>query len=196
MGEFRDAARTRRKIMEAARDEFAERGFAGARIESIARRAGVAKQLLYHYFPGKEALFEATLADKFQQQRPATAAGDGPAALFRERFRRACEDPVWVRFLTWEAAENREGEGLIAETARREAMDRQAAAFRARQAAGDLPDDMPTEMLQLAVYALTTYPVAYAQLTELVTGRNPQDPQFQADWTAFLSLLAERLARK
>ncbi len=60
MGDLRDAARTRQKIMEAARDEFAARGFAGARVEAIARRAGLSKQLLYHYFANKEALIGHT----------------------------------------------------------------------------------------------------------------------------------------
>ncbi len=55
MGKLRDAARgrARKKIMEAARKEFAALGFAGARTESIARRAGLSNQLLYHYFASK-----------------------------------------------------------------------------------------------------------------------------------------------
>jgi AcrR family transcriptional regulator len=43
--------------MEAALDLFAEHGLAGARLEDIAKRAGVSKGTIYLYFPNKEALF-------------------------------------------------------------------------------------------------------------------------------------------
>lgn len=195
MGELRDAERTRKKIMQAARDEFAARGFAGARIESIAQRAGLSKQLLYHYFASKAALFEETLESKYQQHHAATPLVEGPGAVFVQRFRAAFRDPVWIRFLTWEAAEHEAVGRITAEAARREAIARQAAVIAERQASGDLPADLPADLLQLAVYALAVYPVAFAQSTEMITGRSPEDPEFQAQWAAFLEQLAARLAR-
>ncbi len=45
-------------ILEAAAAEFAERGFDGARVDAIARRAGVNKALIYYYFDNKEALLD------------------------------------------------------------------------------------------------------------------------------------------
>ena len=80
MGKLRDAARTRKKIMEAAREEFAALGFAGARLESIARRASLSKQLLYHYFASKAVLFEETLQSKYDQHRAAVTEYEGPGA--------------------------------------------------------------------------------------------------------------------
>lgn len=193
MGEVRDAARTRAKILAAARDEFAARGFAGARVESIAKRAGLTKQLIYHYFPGKEALFEETLETKYQQRRATLPEEDGPGELFRQRFRFAFEDPVWMRFLTWEAAEHAETGRITAEASRRASVERLAKAIADRQARGELPADLPTDMIQLALYALTIYPLAFAQTTEMVTGRSPDDPEFQVAWSAFLDELARRL---
>src|SRR5574340_490300 len=46
-----------RQIIEAALQEFGDRGLAAARLEDIARRAGVSKGTIYLYFPNKEALF-------------------------------------------------------------------------------------------------------------------------------------------
>jgi len=46
-----------RQILEAALDVFAERGLAEARLEDIARRAGLSKGTIYLYFPNKEELF-------------------------------------------------------------------------------------------------------------------------------------------
>lgn len=49
------------QIIEAAFAEFAEKGYAAARLEDVARRIGVTKGTIYHYFPGKEDLFKAMI---------------------------------------------------------------------------------------------------------------------------------------
>ncbi len=45
------------ELIEAAIEVFAEKGFTAARLEDVARRAGVSKGTAYLYFPNKEALF-------------------------------------------------------------------------------------------------------------------------------------------
>jgi TetR/AcrR family transcriptional regulator len=52
---------TRTVILNAAEHIFAERGLAGARIDAIARAAGVNKALIYYYFKGKDALYLAVV---------------------------------------------------------------------------------------------------------------------------------------
>ncbi|QIB35536.1 TetR/AcrR family transcriptional regulator [Ancylobacter pratisalsi] len=59
----RDPADRRRAILDAALVVFAERGFAGARMQDVATRAGVAKGTLYLYFKAKEALFEGLVRE-------------------------------------------------------------------------------------------------------------------------------------
>ena len=49
------------RIAAAAKQEFAKRGFAGARVDRIARAAGVNKQLLFYYFQSKRGLFQAAV---------------------------------------------------------------------------------------------------------------------------------------
>jgi AcrR family transcriptional regulator len=53
----RDPAATIKRIMAAAREEFGLNGFDGAKMEHIARRAGVSKQLVYIYFKSKDELY-------------------------------------------------------------------------------------------------------------------------------------------
>ena len=53
---------TRERIMAAAKDEFTEYGFAGARLNRIAATARASKERLYSYFASKEQLFEAVVA--------------------------------------------------------------------------------------------------------------------------------------
>jgi TetR/AcrR family transcriptional regulator len=57
----RDPEATRRKLLEAARHEFAKHGLTGATVDDIVSRAGVNKQLVYHYFGDKDSLYLAVL---------------------------------------------------------------------------------------------------------------------------------------
>ena len=65
----RDPAATRKKLLRAARREFAASGLAGARVDEIAARAGVNKQLVYHYFGDKSALYLAVLEWVYEEIR-------------------------------------------------------------------------------------------------------------------------------
>jgi AcrR family transcriptional regulator len=65
----RDADRSQSTILAAARDEFAEYGLGGARMDRIAERAGLNKRLIYYYFSDKEALFQAVLEQAYRDIR-------------------------------------------------------------------------------------------------------------------------------
>jgi AcrR family transcriptional regulator len=66
---LRDADRSQNTILNAAKDEFAEHGLAGARMERIATRAGLNKRLIYYYFEDKEKLFQAVLEQAYMHIR-------------------------------------------------------------------------------------------------------------------------------
>lgn len=70
-------------ILAAAEREFAAAGLAGARIERIAERAGVNKQLLFHYFQSKTGLFTAVLHAVLARHEPAETGSDDPASALR-----------------------------------------------------------------------------------------------------------------
>ena len=67
----RDPERTSAAILAASVKEFTEKGYEGARIDNIARRAGVNKRMLYHYFGNKEALYVAVLEGTYTAIRSA-----------------------------------------------------------------------------------------------------------------------------
>jgi len=74
-----DQTERRRQILQAALTEFANKGFKGATIKSIAEAAKLqSPTLIYWYFPTKEALFQAVLED----QSPLMQATADPTALF------------------------------------------------------------------------------------------------------------------
>lgn len=56
-------------LLEAAREVFAAHGLEGARVDDIARRAGVNKQLVYHYFDSKDGLYAAVLEHVYGEIR-------------------------------------------------------------------------------------------------------------------------------
>ena len=68
---LRDAERSQGVILAAARDEFAEFGLGGARVDRIAERAGLNKRLIYYYFADKETLFQAVLEQSYRDIRAA-----------------------------------------------------------------------------------------------------------------------------
>ncbi|MEU6409063.1 helix-turn-helix domain-containing protein [Microbispora sp. NPDC046933] len=61
-------ALNRAKVLAAARDEFAERGFREAKVDAIADRAGLTRGAVYSNFPGKRALYFSVLADLAERE--------------------------------------------------------------------------------------------------------------------------------
>jgi TetR/AcrR family transcriptional regulator len=61
MGKGRDLNRSRERIFDAALQEFATRGFAGARTGANARRASINEQMIFHCFVSKEGLYREVL---------------------------------------------------------------------------------------------------------------------------------------
>jgi len=79
------------EIVNAALEEFVERGFAATRLEDVARRAGVTKGTLYLYFKNKEALFKAVVR---QTIVPVIAHGESTAQSFQGSARALLEQLV------------------------------------------------------------------------------------------------------
>ena len=70
----RDPERTRGRILEAAKAEFAAHGLGGARVDRIATQADANKRMLYYYFGNKDDLFLAVLEDAYVHIREAEKA--------------------------------------------------------------------------------------------------------------------------
>lgn len=67
----RNPERTAATILAAATHEFSTKGFGGAAVNEIARRAGVNKRMIYHYFGNKEALYLAVFEAAYSDIRSA-----------------------------------------------------------------------------------------------------------------------------
>ena len=85
---LRDADRSQATILAAARDEFADHGLGGARMDRIAERAGLNKRLIYYYFEDKEQLFRAVLEQAYldirEEERKLNLLALKPAEALRK----------------------------------------------------------------------------------------------------------------
>jgi len=182
----RNPERTRTRILSAALKEFAAKGFAGARVDAIARRAAINKRMLYHYFGDKEGLFRAVLRRKIaERQAWAENLSGDPAESLAFWFEATCKDSDWVRMLEWEALQNH-GDKVIDEKQRLAAVAGGLKRIRQRQARSQIAPEFDPRHVILAMRSLNTFPVAFPQLTKLIMGRPVSDPQFQREYAAFL----------
>lgn len=188
----RDSSATKERISRAALKEFTEKGYEGTTISMVARRAGVSKQLLSHHFPAKEDLFRAVHDLRFRDPLARDAMPARAADLMAERFRTRAQDIDYVRFLTWEAASGHDRE-IPGRDARLHRIIEKASAIRELQRLGEIPSSLDHRLMQLAITSLATYPLAFQQVTRLVTGLDPSDDRFQKAWYRFLQALGRRL---
>lgn len=195
MATKRNPDRTRARILSAALHEFASKGFAGARVDAIARRARSNKRMLYHYFGDKRGLFEATVRSVLDDKArsidvaPRTLE-DGLPYLFDAAMTR----PEWTRMMQWEALAYGERE-VLAEAERRAALSRAVQRVAGLQAEeGVLPGEEPEHLL-LALMALTSYPYLMPQVARMVTGVAPSDPRFRRAYGRVLRAVARMLSR-
>jgi TetR/AcrR family transcriptional regulator len=123
----RNPIATRQKLLAAARREFAASGLAGARVDEIAARAGVNKQLVYHYFGDKDALYLAVLEWVYEeiraQERKLNLEGLPPERAIRKliesSFDHLAAHPDFIVLLN---DENRGGARHVRGSRRLEAM--------------------------------------------------------------------------
>ncbi|MFW5735623.1 MAG: TetR/AcrR family transcriptional regulator [Oceanidesulfovibrio sp.] len=106
------AEERRVQILEAALDEFADKGFNGARTKKIARRAGISETLIYQHFATKEALYHAahdhlySLHPMHDDMRDPMASNDDAAlleAVALHMLHHSREDPRIIRLHLYDA---------------------------------------------------------------------------------------------
>lgn len=189
----RDPGRTQERILAAALAEFSRQGFAGGRVDAIARRAGINKRMLYHYFGDKRGLFREVMHRKMVQREAwLVGAPEDPLDILPYWFQVACNDTEWVRLLEWEALQLA-GAPLANGAKRRASCQRFMKRIRKSQRLGRMSKAFDPGQVALSVMALTTFPLAFPQMTWIATGMSPTDPKFQRERVKFLSQFAAAL---
>jgi len=105
----RDPEATRAALVEAAEEIFLEKGFGNTSLSEIAKRAGITKSLIHHYFGSKEGLWREVKTRRFmhyanrqmemlQQAQPSAELLKASVAFYFDFLRR---NPQIVRVLAW-----------------------------------------------------------------------------------------------
>ncbi|MFZ6758900.1 TetR family transcriptional regulator C-terminal domain-containing protein [Undibacterium sp. Ji50W] len=174
----RDALEAR--ILQAAVEVFAEAGYAGSSLASIAERAGISKQNLLYYFSTKQILYEKVLdqvLDQWLERMNILADPDqDPAQLLRSyigaKLRFSREQPQASRVYAMEVIS---GAPVYAETMRNKILpllQKDIAVFEAWMAAGKIAAVNTTHLL-FAIWAMTQSYADFSAQMSLVLGHSP-----------------------
>ncbi|TMR88526.1 TetR/AcrR family transcriptional regulator [Nonomuraea basaltis] len=186
----RDPERTKARILQAALEEFAAKGFAGARVSEIAARAGVNKQLISYYFGGKEGLYQA-LTTRWQSEESAFAdrsssLGGLVAGYVRANARRR----DFGKLMVWQGlTEDGPPDPAFAEDVRRDLE-----WLRGRQQAGEFPADVDPAAMLMALFAMSAAGITFPQLVRAACDLDPASPEFADYYAGQLEKLVEHLA--
>lgn len=193
----RNPEQTQQRILAAALKEFARHGFAGTRVDVIARSARINKRMLYHYFGDKEELFRAVLRRKISERKAWMA--DAPTNVLEALPRWSelmASDPDWIRLIQFEALHWGETKAVIDESRRRRDFDKGVEWIQAQQSSGGVPSDLDPGQLLLSLLALAAYPFAFPHIARFATGLRVSSEEFQKQRCEFLRRLAAHLNKR
>jgi len=192
---------TRKGILEAALDLFAERSFDGASTRVIAERAGVTQPLLNYHFAGKEELWRAAIGDLFDrlrasmQERLAGLRGVDEITVAKLMVRHFVEfsasSPQLHRIIMQESKQPGPRLDWLVDTHVRPLYENAVVLFDRLAARGDLAPIAPAHLYYLLTGAGATVFVM-APECERLTGVNPFDPEFVS---AHADLVVDLLVR-
>ncbi|MCX4821515.1 TetR family transcriptional regulator [Streptomyces sp. NBC_01142] len=147
----RDSSATKARLLDAAFNEFAAYGIAGARVDRIAEAAGANKRLIYVYFGNKEQLFDVVLQQALElgaESVPFEATDlPGYAGAI---FDHLVAQPALMRLVTWKQLERPGATATTAEAYRGKIATVAAAQREGRIGPGFEPADVLTLVLALA----------------------------------------------
>jgi len=191
----RNLNRTREKILAAALAEFSARGFAGARVDAIARRARVNKRMLYYCFGAKQELYREILRRKIAERSEwLESMPDDFAGALAHIYFAGGADINFVRLMEWEAIDSG-GKRCIGEAERRALFEKAVARLRVLQRKGSIPRGADLTQLFISMISLAMFPLVMPQIIRLIHGMEPTDPRFMRQRANFLRWLGERLVK-
>ncbi|GHJ30728.1 TetR/AcrR family transcriptional regulator [Streptomyces hygroscopicus subsp. hygroscopicus] len=179
-----DPERSRRLLLEAAMDEFSEKGYAGARVQDIADRAGLNKQLITYHFGGKEGLYKELGRQWLRRE----AAFNDPALpldqLVARYLEEAFADPRGTRLNAWCGLA-----GAVPEEDPEDLSD-----LRRRQAEGEIAEEIDPAMAMLLCVSMVAAPATMPHAVRRFFGADPDSPEFREHYADQLRRIVRRLA--
>jgi TetR/AcrR family transcriptional regulator len=172
----RSAALSQERILDAAEQEFAAHGFAGARLREIAVGAGIQPALIHHYFADKHGLYEAVIRRAADQMSTASwrvlETAKGVEDIVRGFIDVMVDFSVaHQKLLAIMRSEVLSGAGVLVEIVREKThtlLEAVVDIVKNLQGAGELRDDVePREMVRAGL-SLVLYPIVDAPVLEML----------------------------
>ncbi len=187
---IRDAERTKAEILAVATAEFADRGYAGARINEIAAKTRTTKRMIYYYFGGKKQLYIAVLEHEYSRIRALEQGLDvehlDPVEAVRElcglTFDHHEAHPEFIRLVSIENihhAEHLAGSRALSGMAN-PALDVLGAILERGWAAGLFRDDVDALDVHQFISAYCVFRTANRHTFGAIFGRDMLDPALRA----------------
>ncbi|HEY2518579.1 MAG TPA: TetR family transcriptional regulator [Streptosporangiaceae bacterium] len=168
-----DPGGTRQRIFDAAVEEFAAHGNAGARVDRIAEKARANKESIYRYFGTKDELLRRVLDffldERGQQLLPQSRDMDEYAAGL---FRYFAAHPEFLRLSLWEGLEFGAPHGSTVEHRRQHYQDK-LASIAEQQRAGTIDPDLDPRHLLVVILGVANYWHVLPQLVRIIFGEEP-----------------------
>jgi AcrR family transcriptional regulator len=176
-----DPESTKQRIFEAAVEEFAEHGSAGARVDRIAVKAQANKESIYRYYGTKDELLRRVIDEYLDQRGEQLVPQERDLPKYvSDLLEFHARHPEFVRMSLWEALEF--GGELHPDSFehRRQHYEDKLASVAEQQRAGLIDPDLDPRHLLAAVFGMVDYWTALPQLLQLLFGREVTEEDLDA----------------
>jgi AcrR family transcriptional regulator len=166
-----DPEATKRRIFEAAVEEFAEYGQAGARVDRIAAKARANKESIYRYFGTKDELLRRVIDQYLDEQGEQMEPREDQLAEYATNLSKFhAAHPEFLRMSLWEALEfgSDVGEGSLEH--RRQHYEEKLAAVARQQRDGLIDPELDPRHLLAVVFGMVNYWRMLPQMVRLLFG--------------------------
>jgi len=190
--------RTRAALLDAALEEFAANGFAGATVRDIAQRAGVSKDLVAYHFGGKDGLYLAVQQAWLRREGGFADPGLPLGELLARYLHDALADSRPMRLLAWRGLASPGSappDSAPPDSAPPDSAPRaeDLSGTRARQQRGELPGDVDPAVLRLVLLAIVAAPVVFPDQARRLFGLATDDTEFETRYAHGIQRLLAHL---
>ncbi|GIG62287.1 TetR family transcriptional regulator [Longispora fulva] len=184
----RDAERSRRHLLTAALEVFAAKGYAGARVQDIADRAGVNKRLINYYFGGKEGLYTALRSEWLRREAEFATPDLSISDLTTRYLHEVLTNPQAIRLVLWH--------GLADEDVAPPEPAEDLSDLYRRQELGELAADLDPASFMLAMMSMVMAPITLPHIVRQLFGVEPDSPEFEARYAEQLRRIVGMLGER
>lgn len=182
----RDPEASRQALLDAALDEISEHGLAGARTGTIAKRAGLNKQLISHHFGGKEGLYRALIDRWLAEEEGFDAEGMPLAGLVQNYVEDAHRHRRLHKLLLRASLDGSDDVPGLSQ----DDLD----AMRRRRQAGEISDRLDPGFILLLLQAAVAAGIVFPADVTRLTGLDPASAEFVAWQSEQLGRLLDLLS--